>query len=393
MKDGANPSYYHSDPDHKYQNGITSFANHPSFALPKTDPGQIKFNHVKHLTAGQEIDWTLANIKKDDPLAYERYKNAAPQSVALEARLSKGEKNLEDQAPVVLDCASCHVLDPGDIPGGKGTKAAGAYYQPISFDTNCKACHALTFDAAMTRTVKGPDGKDVVVYQQAPHGIQPADVNPFLWGVYANAYLKDPLKKEFAEALEAAVKGLHQPSRPLPGKPAIAAAQDDISKRVEQARQTLVLGIAAQKQEIVRYGNCSKCHHFEERGGVGGVGFGANARPQRVMPSNIPVVWQTHAKFDHVSHRAMDCKSCHEQVDKAVTKDAVMLPNIKNCRECHVPVGTDDKGQRIGGVRHDCTGCHSYHNGDHADRGLGAIARNPKTLLNGQDLLNGRKKQ
>jgi Class III cytochrome C family len=362
MKDGSKPSY-HADSKHEYSTTITNFAtNHPKFALATSDPGNIKFNHAKHLKPGQEDNWTLENIKKANPDVYLRYKNAPHQT------------DKDDKAFVVLDCASCHVLEPGDAVG-KGSKAPGAYYQAISFETNCKACHALTFDKAPKMLVKDANGKPVDVPLQTPHHIQPSDVGPFLWGVYANTYLKDKGIEQFKKDLEASLN--HQPSRPLPGKGS-GAAKQKIDEQVEKAQMTLFHDQKLVKERIVQYA-CLKCHYFDDA-----------MKPASVMPSDIPVVWQTHAKFNHRSHRAMECRSCHSQVDTATTKDAVMLPDIENCRQCHAPAGSK-AGLPTGGVRHDCTGCHSYHNGDHAAQGLGAAGRNPKTLLNSQDLLNGRK--
>jgi len=260
----------------------------------------------------------------------------------------------------------------------QGDEGIGAYYQPISFDTNCKACHALTFDAALKTSVKVADGKSVPVTLQAPHRLQPTDLDPFLWGVYADAYLGDAKNEQFRKALMAALKGQHQPSLPLPGK-GVGAAKQTIDEQVEKAKQTLVRGVADQKQRVV-HNACVKCHAFEDP-----------ATQQRVKPSNIPVVWQTHAKFNHVSHRAMECRSCHAAVDTATTKDVVMLPDIENCRACHAPAWRKG-GQPTGGVRHDCTGCHTYHNGDHAAQGIGAAARNPASQLKSEEFLGARKK-
>jgi hypothetical protein len=375
LKDGKDPSY-HSDPKHEYSNAITSFAKHPEFAvLTKKDPGNIKFSHATHLQPGQTVGWTLGKIEKDVPEAVKRFRDAPFQ------------KDKTDGAAVVLDCVSCHVLDAGDI-GGKGTKASGAYYQPISFDANCKGCHALTFDKDIKTSVKAPNGNDVSVFMQAPHRLQPGDLDPFLWGVYANTYLDGDKGKKLAAALT----DQHQPSRPLPGK-GPAATKQDIDHRVEMAKETLGLTVVDPKKKIVR-NQCLKCHEFENP-----------ATQRRVKASNIPVVWQTHAKFNHVAHRAMQCIACHEkaypfEADGKTLKDEknfsahnhdVMLPSIATCQKCHAPAGRES-GQPTGGVRHDCTGCHTYHNGDHAAQGLGAAARNPAIQLKNEDFLGARKK-
>ena len=43
------------------------------------------------------------------------------------------------------------------------------------------------------------------------------------------------------------------------------------------------------------------------------------------------------------------------------------------------------------GVRHRCTDCHRYHNGDHALQGRGAPARDPKQMLDLDSFLRGGK--
>ena len=213
------------------------------------------------------------------------------------------------------------------------------------------------------------------VLQQVPHRVQPGDLGEFLWGTYANHFLKDPENKQFREDLEAAIK--HQPSRPLPGKGA-AAAKQTIDEQVVTAKNTLFKKWTKEKERVVEF-SCLKCHAFDDK-----------EAPKRVLPANIPVVWQTHAKFNHVSHRAMECVSCHAAAESAITKDVVMLPDIENCRACHAPAGRKS-GAPTGGVRHDCTGCHTYHNGDHATQGIGAAARNPSLQMKSDDFLGARK--
>ena len=113
--------------------------------------------------------------------------------------------------------------------------------------------------------------------------------------------------------------------------------------------------------------------------------------PQKIEPSQVPSVWYKHAKFNHASHRAMDCRSCHEQAYASTTHTDVLLPQIDNCKQCHGPARKEG-GKQVAGVRHDCTECHSYHHGAAPLQGLGAAARDPKTPLSVGDFLRGGKK-
>ena len=109
---------------------------------------------------------------------------------------------------------------------------------------------------------------------------------------------------------------------------------------------------------------CMKCH----------VGTGKGEGHIDKIPDRS--VWLTKAKFDHVSHRGATCASCHPGTGAVVTdpksavidKEPVAIAGLANCRTCHAP----------GGVRHACTDCHAYHNGDHPLEGRGAKARYPQ---------------
>jgi hypothetical protein len=93
------------------------------------------------------------------------------------------------------------------------------------------------------------------------------------------------------------------------------------------------------------------------------------------VPTNVPEFWYKQAKFNHAAHRMLECRGCHN-VEKSTTADAVAIPNIENCRQCHGPAISTPEGPR-GGARADCVECHQYHNGDHPRTGKGAKERAP----------------
>jgi hypothetical protein len=69
------------------------------------------------------------------------------------ARKRYGWKPRQDvNSAVQLACASCHVLDSDEsratsgIVGSWPIGSAGAYMLPVSYASNCRDCHPLTFD-------------------------------------------------------------------------------------------------------------------------------------------------------------------------------------------------------------------------------------------------------
>jgi hypothetical protein len=310
-------------------------------------------------TLDQAGPWTLGKIA--DKSARERYASAPWQ------------KDKSENAAVVLDCASCHRNDAGDFgitaanrPEGLAStalkpRAAGAYMLPVNYEVHCSACHPLTFDP----NLKGKDGQLVSV----PHRLQPDDVKDFVWGAYAEAYGKKPLDQRVADALKAGPK----PSRPLPGKltEAEKAALGAVGKATEDVEQFLFKADVTRADSFLTTGKsaCGECHVFEAAGGS-----------KKVLPLQVNEVWFTHAKFSHVSHRAVDCRACHANAyglkddgktlnsESSIDHSNVLIDGIDSCRQCHSPAG---------GVRSDCTECHNYHHGDRPLQGIGAAARDP----------------
>src|SRR5262249_44058533 len=227
-----------------------------------------------------------------------------------------------------------------------------------------------------------------------PHRIQPDEVSKFLWGAYADHYTKnnpsidDRIKQWLKES------NPDNPSRPLPGKLAKEeeAARDVVQKLRDDAKDFLYQAEVNRAQSYLEKGktSCGECHYFEQ----------SATGSKRVVPPAVKEVWFSRAKFDHVSHRAVDCRACHanayalnadESENKTASKDAkdVLVPGIANCRQCHATAGHAN-GQPVGGVRHDCTECHNYHNGDRPVQGLGARSRDPKRLRDVKPFLEGR---
>ncbi|WP_435016614.1 cytochrome c3 family protein [Tundrisphaera sp. TA3] len=299
---------------------------------PPQDRSRLKFNHALHMRpglVGREGDtpYTVARI----PIAAERprYRGAGK----------------SDADPVQLDCASCHNLQASD-----GGSKPGGYYEPVAYETSCRACHALSFD---------PRQPDLM----APHGVQPPEVAAFVRNAYASQFLADDPK-----LLDSFV-----PTATIPGK----------TPEATRARQRLDDSVAtAESLLFENTTNCRECHH------VAGTDHGVV--PAQVEPTNVPKVWFGHARFDHSAHRAVSCRDCHARayavgpdgkpVDGASTVNTdVLLPDIANCRACHNQSSAEGgwfarATSASGGASQDCVECHRYHGGDRPAHGAGSFA-------------------
>lgn len=355
-----------------FVSSISHFSNHPQFRvgagperkpLPEAqDPGRIRFNHQIHLSEGlrhgasDSRGWKLQDIS--DQTLREIYRKG-----------QAGERKADDDF-VQLNCASCHNTDAADAlqtASGRGglLGAGGEYMLPISYERHCKACHTLTFPG-------GSPGQSI------PHGLQPAEVNKFLWG----ALLEKSVNAGNAASPPPAKTG----SRPLPG--------DNLARLDRKAREAVQAGVAelegqlyetdrvtAMRQVYLGKNTCGLCH-FEERAT-------GKIIPDKILAANQTEIWYPHARFNHMPHRALQCLECHPKAATSTTQVDLLVPGIDNCKTCHGPLNLSG-GIRSGGVPHDCTTCHLYHNRDRDNpfAGIGAAARGLKERKTILEFLN-----
>jgi Outer membrane cytochrome MtrC/MtrF-like, domains II/IV/Class III cytochrome C family len=355
----------HRDLTHNIQDGattkipnVTGFndGSHPEFSYvggDVKDPRRIAFNHKLHLAEGLRnmanttVPFTLADIPK-------------------EARESYRKSDQSDKAPVKLECASCHRTDNEAAPlaglprnAVQPARAAGAYILPIVFEQHCQACHPLSFPSEPLAAPAKPGAESPAVR----HRLQPEEMRGWLRGYFTKRLLKDQLSL------------LDLPARPLPGK---NPQRDAAAQKLDKA---LGDNIAAAERILLGPGTCGKCHP--------GLRLELGAK-QRVEPVNIPTIWFQHARFDHASHRAVSCQTCHTGVEGSEKLGRPRLPGIAICATCHAPAGRAADGP-LGGARHDCVECHRYHDGDHPLHGRGASSRQPASdaKLSLQQFLSG----
>ena len=337
--------------------------SHPEFRAHKeqwTDPGSIKFNHSLHMSAGMGQNYTLKQVGSADQQRYKNY--------------SAGEKGL-----MQLDCAACHHLDSSSTPGG-AARQAGGVFQPIAFERDCKACHSLGFTKEKTGEVV-----------EAPHKVQPAELKAFVEASFAREFLADQ------GIVTAASAPMSLP--PLPGKPFSSTLSPPDRKAFDKAYGTQVRGALTR---LMSKAVCAECHHLEgdrqADNSISGFGDkpldqllaskiqtglfkdGASKAPAAWLgnqSSPIPLVWQPKARFNHASHRAWDCATCHAQVQGSTKSADINLPKLESCQSCHGPARNEVSTLTPaiqGGARHDCLECHVYHQASAGLAGLGNAA-------------------
>jgi hypothetical protein len=330
---------------------------HPPFKALRDDPnrGKLAFSHAVHMAAGMatketgDPEWTLAKI----PAEYrDRYRNG-----------TQG-----DNERVQLACSSCHRLDPGDglrKPSNGFPLAAGATMLPVTYESDCKACHPLTVNSG------SPDARPQSLVT-IPHGLQPDQVRDFLWGALAGRYAaQKPAPSEAGR-------------RPMPGKGMTEQerkAREAIAGHVGELEGFLYRDRVGRAERAVFQGKqtCGECHGPDLPQG----------RPAGRIDPDVPVVWFQHAVFNHAAHRAVDCEACHAAARESTkSPDVRLIPGMETCQRCHAPSGKVD-GKPQGGARFDCTVCHRYHHGSSPTPGIGAAARVPGHRLSIEEFLKG----
>ncbi len=320
---------------------ITSWQqDHPDFRSLKHDPGTIQFTHARHMSLGlrtapdDRVQMKLTDLAPDDR---ERYR-----------RPGQGDHEL-----VQLECSSCHRLDA--MSGYQASSAAppgGDYMLGVSYEQHCRACHPLTIDPQDAQRL-------------LPHGLFPAQIRTTLLGQLAEELLNDA-PVEWRELLK----------RPVPTKEGERPPREPLNLLTERVLKA--------ERHVQR--TCGKCHEFDsdEAGAAATlpeslVPAYLGALPPPVRPASIPHVWLLRARFDHASHRAVDCRVCHaaayaDHPQASKDRSDVLIAGRAACLTCHSPPQSTADGPR-GGARHDCAECHRYHAADQPPHGRGSPLR------------------
>lgn len=280
---------------------------HPKLSYEQLDkdPGTIKFSHLQHMRPGQPKTPSDGTAKKYLNLPTE-FRNQY-----MDQNTNRSNVQLEDL--IQLNCSDCHERDVAPLATGvhdDAVKRSSSHqtYKPVEFEKHCVACHAL-------------DG--------IPHGLGRQQT---LQAIDARLPLElfDFFKRRQGE-------------RPL--------EEQEILDR-----ELRLKALATSKTD-----GCMKCHEpaSEDSEAI-------------VLPSRIPVRWLIEGSFTHGAHSMISCKDCHSQAfqtsdDAAQSElhaDAIMLPGLASCRECHVQ-NPKLRAERFLTNPHvasaNCVDCHRYH--------------------------------
>lgn len=221
-----------------------------------------------------------------------------------------------------LDCAGCHVPEPG-----------GAKMRPVDFEAMCHDCHRLGFDTlAPEREVQ--HGKvAAVVYEISEY------------------YAKFALEGGYLDAkAPTIVQERRRPGAPPLSQQEKAEALAWARERTAQVTNNLFGGGSTAPGAVGQTASdatgCALCHRVTAPS--------ATAPAWQVAPVRVSGVWYAEAKFTHAKHTTVKCESCHDARKSKESSD-VLIPGIDNCRACHGGAYAKDK------VGTTCISCHNYH--------------------------------
>jgi hypothetical protein len=304
---------------------IESFASgqrgHPEFALLRTSAVDVGPRHGAHDVAVFDTAGGNAGQWRDrSGLKFNHKLHLDPAG----AMHPDGKKRS-------LACSACHVPD-----------ASGQYMQPIEYESHCAACHPLR--------LAGPMGQ----FGELPHS-SVEEVR----GALRERVTR--LRQQVADAAKPRSRQAATPRRlPLLPVPAVVSEAD------EQRVHRLMLDADHAVFGPEAKGMCRHCHQVEARDGqwhVSTTSIDVTASPNVATHKMVPDRWLRHARFDHQSHRAIQCRECHAATESSATAD-ILLPSISVCRSCHG--SENDAASR---VRADCVLCHDYHDDSHHEQG------------------------
>lgn len=201
-----------------------------------------------------------------------------------------------------LQCGNCH------RPTEDGVR-----FLAINMERDCEACHSLAYDK-VGGTVR-----------RLRHG----DVDQMIADLSASGY--DP---------PVAV------DRQRPGQ---FAPGGNYHINFTPPRYTS----ATFQQALSKGGVCGECHTPVMRDGKPGV-----------MPVRLVSRYMVDGWFNHKAHVQEKCTSCHA-AEKSASSSDLLLPNIAQCRTCHLGEDSDQAKVPSG-----CAMCHGYHPTQNAPRGL-----------------------
>lgn len=226
-----------------------------------------------------------------------------------------------DRIPLVnghaLKCADCHQPD-----------VSGAFMQRVTFEQNCRSCHALNFDERNPgMTLPHGDAALTRAYLRSL---------PAQYATHAARNLGLPGERAIADFVAEQMRGLRDRTR----------TGEDLERAVFFSDGTTgpsprIAGLPSATR--AKFAGCAYCHTVTPQ---------EMAAPV-ITPPRTPDRWLLHAKFNHAKHSTVNCTECHLTAAVSERTADILIPGIQNCTQCHSPKG---------GAAAGCTVCHTYHN-------------------------------
>jgi len=117
----------------------------------------------------------------------------------------------------------------------------------------------------------------------------------------------------------------------------------------------------------------------------------------RVMAVNQTPRFLTKGWFDHDAHRETDCADCHVAATQSKAASDLLIPGLRQCRDCHVGEGGARLVKVETATESPCAMCHEYHSDGgkpwvparQRRKGSAAIADRPPSAAQAVSLITG----
>lgn len=211
-----------------------------------------------------------------------------------------------------LQCKDCH-----------SAERDGVSFKPVDMEADCAMCHSLAFEqvGGVTRTLRHGEPAQVIADLTAYYRATPP-ARPLQLGGMAR---RRP--GQYAEGQVYNIYFREAATRPSRASEAIAAV-------------------------FSKGGACYDCHSISAP---------ASGNNWRVMPVRQTETHFSKGWFDHAAHEETKCADCHSSARGSRQASDLLIPGVKQCRECHVGETGDAMVAVKDPVKSSCAMCHEYH--------------------------------
>jgi len=298
---------------HEGMNGRLKVAGHPTELADAGDFGTSHpdFRPLVHAAPGAKpvraalgkppLDYN--GLKFPHDLHLQAAGGVARMAASFRGRYDFGKK---------LECANCHKPD-----------ADGVRIKPVEMERDCAMCHSLAFETVggVTRTLR--------------HG-EPGQVVADLTAYYRSTPPARPLQLGGME-------------RRRPGQYAEGQVYNiyfrEVAVRPSRAQDAV-------RAVFSKGGACYDCHTIFAP---------TSGNDWRVMAVNQTPRFLQKGWFDHDAHKETECADCHTAASASKQSADLLVPGLRQCRDCHVGEGGARLVKVETATESPCAMCHEYH--------------------------------